>query len=210
MLTGNYQWWKGIVGDMNSLFKVFTILTPKDINQCYILGILMIIGAFGEAVGIGAMFPFIAIMGQEDWLLRHDDIALVVSSFGVTTHTQFIIFCSGLLIFFYIVKNLFLAWQVRKQLEFSLGSQASYAEQLYAIYLQKPYLYHLNHNTATLLRNTYEGPSRTFTEILSPTLGFLTELVTALIIWGMLAVVDPQGFLPDVTSFYINRHAVSN
>ena len=60
-----------------------------------------------------------------------------------------------------------------------------------ASYLSKPYLFHLNHNTATLLKNVNNGGVVVFSYILIPAFQLLTELVTAATIWLMLVFVDP-------------------
>lgn len=73
------------------------------------------------------------------------------------THIQFIITATFLLLILYIIKNIYLAWQNKIQIDFAVQNQIYYSEELLTEYLQKPYLYHLNHNTATLLRNVNSG-----------------------------------------------------
>ncbi len=58
-------------------------------------------------------------------------------------------------------------------------------------YLAKPYLFHVNQNTATLIRNVNSGAMVVFSAILIPTFQLITELVTAFAIWLMLIAVDP-------------------
>lgn len=45
----------------------------------------------------------------------------------------------------------------RLQINFSISNQIRFSKELMASYLAKPYLFHLNHNTATLLRNVNQG-----------------------------------------------------
>lgn len=59
-----------------------------------------------------------------------------------------------------------------------------------ANYLNKPYLYHLDHNSATLLRNVNSAGVIIFSNILVPTFTLLTEIGAAVTIWGMLIFVD--------------------
>ncbi len=189
---------------MKSLFRIFTILTKKQKRYGVGMTVAMLIGGALEAIGIGAILPLISIMGQPDWLERHGDIALFVSCVGVTGHVQLIILCSIGLIILYLIKNVYLAWQLRMQINFAMQNQILYAAELFKSYLAKPYIFHVNHNTAILLRNVSGGAVVAFTAILIPTLQLLTEIVTGFVIWVMLVAVDPftaivvAGFLSTV------------
>ena len=176
---------------MNSYFKIFTILTKKQKRYCVGLTFAMLVGGALEAVGIGAILPLISIMGQPDWLARHGEIALLMRSLGINTHVEFIILCSAGLICLYLMKNSYLAWQLWMQINFAMKNQILFAGELFKSYLAKPYIFHVNHNTAILLRNVSNGAVVSFSYILIPTLQLLTEVVTGCIIWIMLVVVDP-------------------
>ena len=176
---------------MKLFFRIFSIFTPRELRHCAFLVVVMIFGAVLEAVGIGAILPLISLMGQPDFLDRHAEIAAYAAKLGITTHTELIIGLSLLLILLYILKNLYLTWQLRLQIKFSIFNQIQFSKELMASYLAKPYLFHLNHNTAILLRNVNSGGALIFSNILVPAFQLLTEIITALTIWGMLVFADP-------------------
>ena len=76
---------------MNDILKVFTIFTPKQLRECYFLFVVMLVGAALESAGIGAILPLISLMGQVDFLDKHQDIARLAQDFGISTHEQLII-----------------------------------------------------------------------------------------------------------------------
>lgn len=176
---------------MKLFLKIFSIFTPKELRYCAFLVIVMMVGAVLEAIGIGAILPLISLMGQPDFLVQHPEIAGYAAKLGITTHTELIIGLSLLLIILYVLKNLYLAWQLRLQINFSISNQIQFSKELMANYLAKPYLFHLNHNTAVLLRNVNSGGVVIFSNILIPTFQLLTEIITALTIWLMLVFADP-------------------
>lgn len=176
---------------MKLFLKIFSIFTPKELRYCAFLVAVMMFGAVLEAVGIGAILPLISLMGQPDFLVQHPEIAGCAAKFGITTHTELIIGLSLLLILLYILKNIYMAWQLRLQINFSISNQIEFSKELMASYLAKPYLFHLNHNTAVLLRNVNSGGVAIFSNILIPSFQLLTEIITALTIWGMLVFADP-------------------
>ena len=175
---------------MKSFLKIFTIFTPSELRRCAIIVAAMVVGAMLEAVGIGAILPLISLMGQPDFLARHGEVGHYAATLGIHSHTALIIAGALLLVAVYIVKNLYMAWQTKLQIDFALKYQIYFTGQLMANYLSKPYLFHLNHNTATLLRNVSSGGMVTFSSILIPLFMLLTEVITAGTIWLMLVLMD--------------------
>ena len=175
---------------MNDILKVFTIFTPKQLRECYFLFVVMLIGAALESAGIGAILPLISLMGQVDFLDKHQDIARVAQDLGITTHEQLIIAGAIALIVLYTLKNAYIAWEIYLQRSFAKKNQILYSRELLAIYLSKPYIFHVNNNTATLLRNVNSGAVIVFNELLMSVFSFFTEIITAIAIWVMLVAVD--------------------
>lgn len=175
---------------MKSFLKIFTIFTASERRRCAFIIAAMVAGAMMEAVGIGAILPLIALMGQPDFWDRHAAIQPYAAWLGLHDHRDLIVVGALALIVVYGVKNLYMAWQTKLQIDFSLRYQVYFSSQLMANYLSKPYMFHLNHNTATLLRNVNAGGYAAFSLILIPTFMLLTELITAGTIWLMLVFVD--------------------
>jgi ATP-binding cassette, subfamily B, bacterial PglK len=175
---------------MKTILKVFRILTRKQLRMCTLLIVLMFFGAMLEAVGIGALYPLINIIGNPLYLEKHMRTAHLMSLFHVNTHKQLIIFCSFILIIFYLFKNAFLLLQTRLQINFSISNQKDYTRRLYAYYMSKPYLYHVNTNIAIINRNISSGGRIVFADILTSTLSIITEVITVFIIWMMLLIMD--------------------
>ena len=175
---------------MKSIIEIFNIFTPKKLRYCGFIIFTMIIGAMLEAVGIGAILPLISIMGQPDFLQQHGEIASMAGKLGIADHTSFIVVCACGLILLYLLKNTYMAWQTKLQIDFSMHNQVEFSKELMANYLTKPYVFHLNHNSATLLRNVNSAGAVVFANMLVPTFTLITELITAFTIWLMLVIVD--------------------
>jgi ATP-binding cassette, subfamily B, bacterial PglK len=177
---------------MNSLFKVFKILDKKQQRHAGYLIILMVIGGLLEAIGIGAIYPLINMIGNSNYLNDHETIRKLVLIFKVTTHKQLILFSTIFLILIYFIKNLFILFESWLQLCFSTSNQRNYTNRLYAWYIKKPYLYHVYQNSANLVRNITAGGKLVFDDMLISVLSMITEAITAFIIWLMIAIIDWQ------------------
>lgn len=194
---------------MDIILKIYSILNLKQIRRCSIIIVAMILGAILEAIGIGAILPLISIMGNPDFLTVYPKVTKYAGIFGIMTHIQFIITATFLLLILYIIKNIYLAWQNKIQIDFAVQNQIYYSEELLTEYLQKPYLYHLNHNTATLLRNVNSGGVIVFSLIMVSMFTLLTEIITAATIWLMLVMIDAftaiivAGFIGSLLYFII-------
>lgn len=194
---------------MDIILKIYSILNLKQIRRCSIIIVAMILGAILEAIGIGAILPLISIMGNPDFLTVYPKVTKYAGIFGIMTHIQFIITATFLLLILYIIKNIYLAWQNKIQIDFAVQNQIYYSEELLTEYLQKTYLYHLNHNTATLLRNVNSGGVIVFSLIMVSMFTLLTEIITAVTIWLMLVMIDAftaiivAGFIGSLLYFII-------
>lgn len=175
---------------MKALLKYFSILAPSDIWRCKVLGFMMFFGGLLETVGIGAILPLLSIMGEPDYLEKHAEIAQKASSLGVSTHKQLIVAAACSLLVLYILKNVYLVYLSKCQLRFVTKMQIEYARGLFVAYLKKPYLYHLDHNRAVLLRNAYDGPFFLFSISMVAALNFFTEFITAIVISLFLFWID--------------------
>ena len=196
------------------LFKVFDIFTTKEKMICAFIVVMMLIGALLEALGIGAIMPLLALMSDENYLQKHPDIGNVAYSFGITTHRDFIMASTIMLILIYLIKNLYLIFQTRVQIYFALNKQISLSKKLLAFYLSKPYEFHLKNNSAILIRNVCNFVEQVISSLLLSEFYLFAEIITALGIWGMLLWVDPItaiitagliGGLVAMTIYQMNR-----
>lgn len=176
---------------MKDIFRIFEVLPKEQYLQCAGMLIAMLCGAVLEAIGIGAVLPLISILGNPEFVCQHPRVAEIAYVFGLDSHSDIIVVSAVLITGLYFLKNLYIVWEIRFQIRFSIKNQIYYAKELLAEYLMKPYLFHVNNNTATLIRNVNSGPQTVFANILVSVLQLLTEIVTALTIWGMLVMLDP-------------------
>ena len=175
---------------LKSFFKIFTIFPRNELRYCALIVVCMVFGGVLEAVGIGAILPLISVMGQPDFLENNPVAMQCADLLHIRTHTELIVFMALGLVVLYVLKNSYLTWMINLQARFSMRQQVYYSNQLMASYLYKPYVYHLDHNSATLLRNVNSVGTAVFANILMPTFALMAETITAFAIWIMLVFVD--------------------
>ena len=167
--------------------EFFSILNKEQKRKSILLVLGMCLLALFEAVGISAILPLITIMSDDTFSTRYP---VVFEYTGISNSKDFIIYSSIVLIFIYLGKNIFSAWLLKKQINFSLECQVYFATKLNSLYLSKPYIFHLEENSSNLIRNISASISQTFSGMMVAMLTFMTEIITVFFIWSMIAVVD--------------------
>lgn len=175
---------------MQIIKKVLSILSTKERKECIVLVIMMIMGAIMETVGIGVIMPLIAMMGNENFLLKYPLLQELYQNVGANSHSEVIVTTTVALIIFYLFKNAFMIFLTRKQVKFSFDKQNSTAKLLLAYYLQQPYLFHLDRNSATLIRNITTSIHSIFAVLVVNIFMLITECFVVLMVWLMLVLVD--------------------
>lgn len=175
---------------MKKFFRVFTILTRKQMMLCSFIIFLMALCAMMEAFGIGLVYPLIRIIGNPNFLDDHKKIEKIMLFFGVNTHRRLIFVSSLCLLCFYIFKNLVILYEGKLQIAFSMSNQKDYTRRLYSYYMSKPYLFMVDTNIAIVLRNINVGGATVFCSMLVSVLSIITDFITIFVIWIFLAFMD--------------------
>ena len=175
---------------MRDIFKIFSIFTPKQLIEFYFIFIIMLLGAFFESIGIGAILPLVSMIEDENFYYNNIFVKNIIESCSLSSREEIIIAFAGVLIFCYVGKNIFVAWEMRLQRKFICKYQRWFSVSLLERYLYKPYTFHVQNNTALLLRNVNSGGFVIFNQMLMSFFIVLTELITALAIWLLLLFTD--------------------
>ena len=179
--------------------KLWHVLSPEHRRAAMTMLGLMLIGMLLETLGIGLVIPALALMTQGDLAARNPVLAPWLSSLGNPSHTRLIIAGMLILVGVYAVKALFLAFLTWWQARFIFGVQANISQRLFAGYLRQPYSFHLQRNSAELIRNTI-GHASSVTSVIQQGLLSLTELLVLLGISALLLAVEPLGALLVVST----------
>ncbi len=155
---------------------------------------LMAVGMSFETLGIGLMIPALAVMTQPDSVTRFPQIRPLLNYLGNPDQAQQIMIVMVGMVGVYLVKNLFLAFLAWRQTRFAYGVHAQLAQRLFTTYLRQPYTFHLQRNSAQLIRNV-TGEVGMFTETILATLIMTTESLVLLGISILLFIVEPLGAL---------------
>ncbi len=184
------------VGDPQSMLRgIWALLTPDDRRAGWLIMGLMVVGMAFETVGVGLVIPVIGLLSQPDAVSKYAVLREIWILFGAPEHGIVIVGAMLVLVAVYACKSIFLGFLTWRQMRFAFGIQRQLSQRLFTSYLRRPYTFHLERNSAELIRNvTGEVQVFTFNAML-PGMQLLTE---ALVLFGLcvlLFTVEPVGTL---------------
>ena len=178
---------------MSKFLRAFTILSPKAKRRMFLLFPVIIVGMVLETLSVGMVVPALGILMNETYFDQFPAFRLVFESFGNPSHEKLIFLGLSGLAVTYIIKNIFLFYQVHCQGTFVYSSQREIGVQLFRKYLNNGYMFHLQVNSSKLIRNLTTEINTYCGFFLMPTINLLTESLVILAILTLVFWVEPNG-----------------
>jgi len=174
-------------------------MLPEQRRSAAILLGLMLVGMVLETLGVGLVVPAFALMTQGDPIAKYPAAAPLLRLLGQPSQSTLVVCGMLLLVAVYALKALFLAFLTWRQMSFVYGMQAELSHRMFAGYLRQPYVFHLQRNSAQLIRNAITETNLFTQTCLVAGLNLITELLVVVGIALLLLVVAPAGALVVVS-----------
>lgn len=154
----------------------------------------MLLGMALEMAGIGLVLPVIGLMTAPDLFERYPATNAVLASLGNPDQQQMVVWGMATLAIVYGLKNAYLAVLAWAQAHFVFRLHASLSQRLFANYLRQPYIFHLQRNSAQLIRNILVEVNL-FTNALQAFMMLSTELLVLAGVSVLLLYFEPSATL---------------
>lgn len=174
---------------MNTYKKINYIFSKSQKRKLVILFVAILIGTFLELLGVTAILPFMNIIMSQDSIESMKYWGDLYRFLGMESPNQFIMLFAIALIIIYIVKNIYIALMYDWQYRFTYDNQKELSTRMLRAYMQQPYLFHLSHNSAELMRNVGLDVDMFFRAV-KAVLQLLTEGCVCLVLVIYLMYVD--------------------
>lgn len=155
---------------------------------------LMFIGMGLETLGVGLVIPAIALLTQSDYISEYPALLTILDALGNPSREALVIGGMLGLVGVYLIKNVFLAFLAWQQTRFAFEVGAQLSQRLFTVYLRQPYTFHLQRNSAQLLRNVLNEVGM-FMGMITAYLTLLTESLVLLGLCTLLIVIEPMSTL---------------
>ena len=175
--------------------KIWSILTSAERRSAVPLLGLMFIGMVLETLSVGLVIPALAMLTQSDIALNYPALQPALQMLGSHSPQNLVVGGMLVLVGVYLIKALFLAYLAWQQMRFAYGVQAQLSQRLFTVYLRQPYTFHMQRNSAQLIRNVIDEVGLFAVTGVQSAMQLITESLVLLGLCCLLLVVEPLGAL---------------
>jgi ABC-type multidrug transport system fused ATPase/permease subunit len=151
-----------------------------------------VMGSAFETLGIAMIFAAVSLLTQGDVAESHPRLRPLLAILGNPTHVRLVVMYMLGLVGIFVIKTAFLAFLTWRQTTFAFDVHVDLCQRLFSTYLRQPYTFHLQRNSATLIRNLVTGVWD-FTVLVTNCLGLVTEGLVLVGVSALLLAVEPLG-----------------
>lgn len=175
---------------MSIFKKVNYIFDAKRKVQSVFLCIGLFVGALLELVGVSLIAELVTLISTPEKIRENKILDFFYNFTRADSTRQFFLYVVLLLIGVYVLKNLYLMLMSYIQYTFIYNNQLRLSGRLIDCYLKKPYTYHLDKNSAEMIRSIMLDSERFF-QLLLTAFNVFTEALICVLMCVYLLVVDP-------------------
>lgn len=169
--------------------KFSYILDKHDKRMVILLIIMAIIGSVLELGGVTIFMPFVNIIMSPDYIEKNVILSRTYQRGGFTSVVGYELFLCVIIIFIYVIKNIYLIIQKDITYRFSFRIQKELATKLLDSYMKQPYTFHLRKNVAELQRALQEDVAN-FSQFVMQTMELIAEVCVCALIGIYLLTVS--------------------
>ena len=149
----------------------------------------LFVGAVLELVGVSLIAELVSLISDPESIHSNNMLEKIYVLSGARDNRQFFLYVVIALIIVYILKNAYLMLMSYIQYTFIYNNQLKLSARLIDCYLRKPYTYHLDKNSAEMIRSIMLDSERFF-QLLLTSFSVFAELLVSVLMCVYLLVVD--------------------
>jgi ATP-binding cassette, subfamily B, bacterial PglK len=173
------------------VLKMITEIGNSFRIRVFMIFVLTILMAFMEIIGIASIAPFMAVVSSPEIIQQNEYLNLAFNYFNFNGVNDFLISLGFLVILILLFNNIFSAFMMWLVTSFNRKFAHSLAIKLLSRYLNQPYAFFVNRNSADLSKNILSESHRVVTGVITPSIEIISKgVVTFFIIVGLI-IVEP-------------------
>src|SRR5258706_2953226 len=173
----------------STLGQVFALFDTATRREVAVLFAWMLFGGVLEMIGTALLVLFLDLVANPSTIATRAGTLIDLLAGG--DPGRFVLLFGVLIALLFVAKNTLIATIIYRQNRFAQTKQSLFAASLLRVYLDRPYSFHLNHNSAGLLNKIVTATPLLFLGALLPFLEMTLELLRTV---GTLAVLFATDF----------------
>ena len=180
---------------MNTIQRFLILLSKGEQKNALLLIFLILIMALLDMIGVASILPFMAVLTNPGIIETNvilNKMFQISKSLGVQSNDHFL-FVLGMLVFILLIFSLaFKAFTTYVQLRFVVMREHSISKRFVESYLNQPYFWFLNRNSADLGKTILSEISQIIGKGLKPLMEMIARGMIALALIILLILADPK------------------
>lgn len=152
---------------MSRIKKLSYIFSRKQKINLVILLFIVVIGSLLELLGVTAILPFVEVATNPDIIFEKKYLFFFYEWLNIQNVNIFMALLAVALIMIYVAKNIYLVIMNSLIFRFTYNNQRRLAYRLLKSYVNQPYTFFLDSNSAELIRNMNQDVTMLFDTVLS-------------------------------------------
>lgn len=184
-----------VISSIRPRLRLLSLLNASQRHNAYSLLAMMFVGMLFEMLGVGLVVPVIVLLMQQDLSAMPSVLQPVLEVVGPLPREHLVVGALLALVTVYTLKSMFLSFLAWQRAYFAFGLQAEFAQRLFALYIAQPYSFHLQRNSAQLIRNASVEITMWTGNAIMPGLLLIAEGLVLLGLGTLLLIAEPMGTL---------------
>lgn len=174
------------------LKKFSFVLTRDGIKKLIFISFGSLILSFCEVFGIGIVIPIMALFLDPQKIKSYTALRSIYKFIGPKDDIQFLSILIVIAIVFFVLKSIYSIFITYCQQSFIRKTYNRLADEVLESYLNRPYSFHLENNSAILFKNVYTEVGHFIAGFLTPFVLINSEVLVLLGIFSLLFFLYPK------------------
>lgn len=173
------------------LFKRLGYVFPRK-QRWQMAGLLLmqIIETVFDFCGISLILPFMSVLTDVEALSQAGWYRWITRLIGTQETSVVLLFLTFAMMAIYVIKNAYALFLTNVRMRFISANQIRMGSRMITCYMQKPYTFHLQRNTAQIVRNVNSDVSGAF-NVISGLFALVSDALIIITLVAFLFAVDP-------------------
>ena len=177
---------------MNKLRLIVDVLNSRQKRAAVILLLLMVVGMLFETISIGLIVPIAGLLMNDQLLVNYPIMQSAISLLDGVSKENYLLYSVMLLALIYTIKVIYLSYMILYQNTFVYKIQASLSQKIFDKYIRQPYTFHLQRNSAQLIRNITNNTGNFAASVMAMG-NMIAELLVLCGVFLLLVFIEPYG-----------------
>ena len=173
----------------NLITNLSKILNRKEKNSFLIILIGTFIVGLMETISISSLVGYLIVISDPDTLISKIDLEILKNFLLSLSFQKLIILSSFLLIAIFLLKNLIQIFFYYLEINFIKQLQIKLTKSVFNIFLNKPYIYHVNQNSSVSI-NTIMNETKRSSDFINNILMISREIIILIFLIILMMIVN--------------------